>query len=191
MFDTEDANRSFYNRILARFNKPPLTAEQFAFAQMHTVEEAMALLFPDASERRAAHDHRKAVGYRPFIPFMKMEPRLKPLLRRLRPAFKTAVATNRTDTLPHVLEEFDLNGDFDLVVSALDVDRPKPAPDQLIKIMRHFQISPEELIYVGDSQVDAAAARAAGVSFIAYGNPSLTADYHISGLKEIEDILSL
>ena len=52
-------------------------------------------------------------------------------------------------------------------------------------------VSPAEVIYVGDSQVDEQAAKAAGIPFVAYRNPDLTAGHHIRHLAEMADLLSL
>jgi phosphoglycolate phosphatase len=120
---------------------------------------------------------------------MVMEPYLKILLQKLRPKYKIAIATNRTDTIKRVLVEHGLVGDFDLVVSALDVERPKPHPEALTRVLEHFGIKPRQAIYVGDSQLDEIAAKAAGIPLVAYKNASLSAVYHINSLKEIEDIL--
>ncbi len=189
IFDTKKANSAFYNQILAHFGKPGLTPEQFDFCHMHTVDESLAMLFDGENEVEAAHAYRKTMGYGPFIKYMEMEPHLRFLLEWLKPRYKTAIATNRSDTMNQVLDEFNLERDFELVVSALDVDRPKPYPDPLIKVLEHFDIGPNCAVYVGDSELDETAAKAAGIPLIAYGNPSLTADFHITSLKEIKDIL--
>ena len=77
-----------------------------------------------------------------------------------------------------------------MVVSALDVDNPKPAPDMLVKILEHYTIAPQQAIYVGDSQLDEEAACAAGVPLIAYNNPGLSAEYHIDRLIQVKEILN-
>jgi HAD superfamily hydrolase (TIGR01549 family) len=122
---------------------------------------------------------------------MKIEPALIPLLKKIRPAYKTAVATNRSDSMPTLLREHDIAPYFDLIVSASDVARPKPHPDQLLRLLDYFKVSPHEMLYVGDSKVDEAAANSAQVPLAAYDNRSLSAEYHIRSLKEIEDILGL
>ncbi|MBU4463211.1 MAG: HAD hydrolase-like protein, partial [Proteobacteria bacterium] len=66
---------------------------------------------------------------------------------------------------------------------------PKPHPEQLIKILKHFKIKPYNAIYIGDSKLDEMAAKAAEIPLIAYKNRSISADFHIDSLKEIEDIL--
>ncbi len=188
MFDTSDANRAFYNSVLVHFGKPLLTDTQFAYVHAHTVDDSIAYLFNTPEAVSEAHRFRKAKSYLPFITDMLMEPDLVPLLTRLRPHCRTAVATNRTDTMNRVMEQFALTDLFDMVVCAQDVPNPKPAPDPLLKILTTFRLKPEQALFIGDSTVDQDTAAAAGVPFAAYGNPSLTADYHVRRLAEIADI---
>jgi len=93
--------------------------------------------------------------------------------------------------MDRVLSEHGLGRYFDLVVSSDDVDRPKPFPDPLIKIIEHFKIEAYNTLYVGDSELDEIAAKAAGVPFVAYQNRSLSANFHIKSLKEIAQILDI
>ena len=113
------------------------------------------------------------------------------LLEKLRPQIKTAIATNRTDTMDRLLAEFELDGYFDLVVTSSDVKRPKPHPDELLKILDHFDLVSHQVIYVGDSRLDELAAKAAGIPLVAYRNRELAAEYHINNLGEIEELLDL
>ena len=52
-----------------------------------------------------------------------------------------------------------------MVVSCLDVDRAKPDPEGLLKIMAALGRQPGETVYVGDSPSDAQAAEGAGGAF--------------------------
>lgn len=189
MFETSEANRAYYNHILSHFNMPKLTPEQFVYAHQHTADEVLILLFKDEAQLAAARAFRSQMSYGMFIPYMIIEPSLKPLLEWLKPRYKTAVATNRSDTMPRVLKEFGLEGAFDMVVTALDVKRPKPDPEPLLKITEHFGIEPDQAIYIGDSQVDETAAVKAGIPLVAYKNPALSAAFHISDFNEIRAIL--
>ena len=38
LFDTKQANRAYYNRILNHFGKTAMTDEQFTFIHMHTLD---------------------------------------------------------------------------------------------------------------------------------------------------------
>ena len=191
MFDTTNANMAYYNEILKHLGRPPLTPEQFAYCHSHTADQSIAHLFDDEKDFKRAQRYRKNMSYIPFLKHMVLEPYLKPILEALRPRYKTAIATNRSDTMDQVLSVHHLEGYFDLVVSSMDVDRPKPYPDPLIKILEYFEINANCALYVGDSELDQMAAKAAGVTFVAYQNKSLDADFYIGSLKEIASILDI
>jgi HAD superfamily hydrolase (TIGR01509 family) len=189
LFDTEQSNRAYYNALLSHLGYPDLTAEQFNYVHMHTVDDSLAYLFRDQESLAQAYAYRKTLDYSEFIKLMVVEPNLIRLLRKIRPQIKTAIATNRTDTVNGLLDEFGLGEFFDLVVSSSDVNLPKPHPDSLLRILQYFHIQPDEAIYVGDSNVDELAANSAGVQLIAFRNPELSSAYHIDSLKELEVIL--
>ena len=190
LFDTEQSNRAYYNTVLNHMGLPDLTAEQFAYVHMHTVDQSLSYLFKNQQSLVDAYDYRKTLDYSEFIKLMEMEPDLIWLLEKIRPRFRTAIATNRTDTVNGLLAEFGLRDLFDLVVSSSDVNQPKPHPDPLLKILRHFRVQPGEAIYVGDSNVDEIAAHSAGVPLVAFRNPALSSDFHIDRLKELDAILA-
>jgi phosphoglycolate phosphatase len=188
MFDSKAANTAYYNRILTHFNLPKMTPDQLAYVHMHTADKAIAHLFRDDELYRAAQIYRREMGYSSFIKYMTIEPHLKAFLTRLRPQYATAIATNRSDTMPQVLSEHGLVGWFDLVVTALDVPFPKPHPGQLNKILEHFKIQPAQAIFIGDSQLDEAAAGSAEVPFIAFNSRQLSAVIHTTGFRMLENI---
>jgi phosphoglycolate phosphatase len=189
MFDSVKANTAYYNHVLVHFGLPVMTPEQFVYANMHTSEKVLAHLFDDPEMLDAALAYRSRMSYRPFVREMEIEPYLKPLLQALRPRYKTAIATNRTDSIGWVISDHGLEGLFDFVVSALDVRFPKPDPEPLQKILAHFQIAPHEALYIGDSELDEIAAHKAGIPLVAYNNPALKAAHHIQRLKELEVML--
>ncbi len=189
LFDTQAANRAYYNHVLTHFHRQALTDEQFAYVHMHTVDAAIAYLFKEKRCIEAVHRFRESMHYADFLKHMRIEPYLVHLLEKLNRKYKTAIATNRSDTMEPLLAEFKIRECFDLVVTALDVKRAKPHPDPLLKILDHFGIKACQAIYIGDSQVDEQASTAAGIPFIAYDNIDLTAKLHIRDLKELEDIL--
>ena len=191
LFDTAASNRAYYNTLRNQLGMPDMTEEEFTFAHMHTVTETLAHLFKSPETRQKAEAVKAQLSYTPFVAAMKMEPALIPLLKKLRPTYKTAVATNRSDSMPTLLREHDIAPYFDLIVSSNDVPRPKPYPDQLLRLLDYFNVSPHEMLYVGDSKVDETAAQTAQVPLVAYDNRSLSAAYHIRSLKEIEGILEL
>jgi phosphoglycolate phosphatase-like HAD superfamily hydrolase len=190
LFDTVEANRAYYNHILEHFGRPPVDRAQLSYVHTHTLPQALEHLFEDDVQRQAAMDFRRSIDYGAFLKYLTIEPHLIELLDWMHGRFQTAIATNRTDTMQRLLQEFGLSARFDLVVTSLDVKRPKPFPDPLLKILGHFKAQPHQALFVGDSDLDASTARAAAVPFVAYCNPALEAAYHIGQLKELKAVLS-
>jgi phosphoglycolate phosphatase len=189
LFDSQQANIAFYNTILERFHRPPLTPEAVEYVHSHTVGESLAYLFEGSPDLEAVSHLARNFDYSPFIPMMVEEPFLREFLRFLRPGCYVALATNRTITTRPVLAYHGLADNFDLVVSALDVSRPKPHPESFVRILEHFGLSAPDAIYIGDSRVDEQFAANAGVPFVAYRNPELTADYYLDSFAAGPDLI--
>ncbi len=192
MFDTALSNRKFYDEILQVFGKTPLTEEQFVNVHMMTVKAAIEYIFPEFDDHLPVYTKIKEIGYAKFIPYMEMEKGLPELLEGLKTAgFFRGIATKRTNTMDGVLVENALTRSFEMVVTAADVIHPKPAPDQLNKIMAAQGFDPREIVFVGDSSYDQRAAQSAGTWFVAFKAPGLDADFHVGSMAEIGKLLQI
>ena len=189
MFDSRQANENFYNHILSHFGLPPLTDHNTGFVHMHTVVESLRHIFQGTPYVEDALDYRFKVDYTPFIKDMVMEPGLKELLDAVKADYGLAVATNRSNTIGEVLAMYGLSPYFDIVVSSLDVQNPKPHPESIFKVLDFFSITPTECVYVGDSEVDLKVCRASGVPLIAFKNKALKAEIHVQSMAEVKDLL--
>ncbi len=189
MFDSRQANTNFYNHLLSRFGLPPMAPGDVEFVHMHTVVESIKHIFRNGPHTDDAMEYRLHLDYTPFIKDMVMEPGLRELLDFLKPHYGLAVATNRSTTIGKVLELNNLTHYFDIVVSSLDVQNPKPHPESIFKILDFFGIGPDKCRYVGDSEVDYKVCQAAGVPFIAYRNKALEARLHVESLWELQEVL--
>lgn len=185
MFDSRQANINFYNHLLSHFGLPLLREEQVDYIHMATADESIRYVFKGTPYLEQALAYRFQMDYTPFIQDMVPEPGLKELLAKLKPTCRLAVATNRSNTIGKVLESYGLAEYFDIVVSSLDVEKPKPHPEPLFKILDFFSIRPDQALYVGDSQVDYETAKAASVPFAAYKNRDLDAAFHVEQLLDI------
>ena len=58
---------------------------------------------------------------------------------------------------------------FELIVNADDTKEHKPSPEPLLKYLEKAGITPEEAMYIGDSQHDMLCAKKAGVDFVLAG----------------------
>jgi HAD superfamily hydrolase (TIGR01549 family) len=159
----------------------------------HNVNDSVAHIFRDHSaiDLAAVHRHRTRLDYTPYLSYMMMEPDLVAFLQMVKPYYRLAISTNRTTTMAPLLESFDLTKYFELVVTSMDVARPKPAPDALYKIFDHFNCEPAETIFIGDSEVDRQHTENAGVDLIAFKNRQLDARFHVDSFMEILDLAPL
>ncbi len=180
LFDSMESNRIYYNAILQRLGLPPMKPEQEAFVHAHAVKESLAFIVP--SERWHEVDAaRRGVNYfRDIMPHLRPEPGIFPLLDRLkRKGYRLGISTNRTTTMDGLSDRFGLDLYFEPIVTATHY-RPKPHPESLHVILNRWGLSRHEVVFLGDSTVDARTAQAAGVPFWAYRNPSLVAEMHVN-----------
>lgn len=64
-----------------------------------------------------------------------------------------------------ILAKFDMNNMVDIIVGGEDVKTPKPDPEGLLVAIKQLQLEKTDILYVGDSIVDAKTAEAASVDF--------------------------
>jgi phosphoglycolate phosphatase len=191
LIDSRRSNEAFYNQILNHFGLPPLTPEQLDHVHSSTAQEAVDFLFLNTPYLPQAQDYQRHVDNAPFLSLIEPEPHIREVLSQLRPAYRTAIATNRGKSLAPLLQALGLDALFDLTVSCYDVTRPKPHPECLLKILHHFRIRPDEALYIGDSEVDQIVAQEAGVPLAAYKNPRLKARHHLQDHRELLSLLGL
>ncbi len=186
LFDSREANRRYYNHLLEKFSRPLMDDEELEYVHTHNADLSTRHIFrryPGEAERADAY--RRGVDYTPFLKYMKMEPGLKGFLAFARRRYRTAISTNRTTTMPAVLEMSGLGPFFDMVVTALDVANPKPHPEALLRILEHFGLRAGEGIFIGDSEVDRQHSAAVGMEMVAFRNASLPAEYHAGSFEEV------
>ncbi|MCF6179315.1 MAG: HAD family hydrolase [Geopsychrobacter sp.] len=171
LFESHQANLAYYNQIFAAFGCPSISDPDSAAAHIcHTASSPVVLtkLMP-AADVSAALQFAQGIDYRQFIPLMTEAPGLKASLGKLVRKYPLAIATNRGNSMPEILEHFKLAHYFKVVVTSRDVAQPKPAPDMLLLVAQRLAVDPERCLFIGDSTLDAGAAQAGEIPFIAFG----------------------
>ena len=75
-----------------------------------------------------------------------------------------------------ILDRYDLTDQFSVIIGGEDVKNPKPHPEGIFAFLSEVSMSPEEVILVGDSLVDAEVARRSGIDFLAVLTGTTSAD---------------
>jgi phosphoglycolate phosphatase len=93
-------------------------------------------------------------------------PHVRETLQRLREAgVKLAVVTNKEDRYTQtVLDAHQLSPLFDRVISGDTLPVKKPNPAAIADCLQRFAVAPERALFVGDSSIDVATARNAGIA---------------------------
>ncbi len=130
----------------------PLRVQLQSFAQTPEQLEAMF---------RTYIDHNEANNQRLIRPFPGMRQAIESLRRG---GFRMGVVTSKIgEHAWRELRSCGLDGLFDGLVAADDVQRPKPHPEPVLRGLQSIGATAPEALMVGDSIFDLAAARAAGV----------------------------
>ncbi|MDE7121008.1 MAG: HAD-IA family hydrolase, partial [Oscillospiraceae bacterium] len=79
---------------------------------------------------------------------------------------RTAVVSNKADYAVQSLCETYFPGLFDIVAGENPGIPRKPAPDSVLAVLESLQITPEQAIYIGDSEIDIQTAQNAGIPCI-------------------------
>jgi len=191
LFDSIEANTKLYNDLCIAVGRNPLKEEEMGYVHTHTVYESIHFLFGREEElEKNALDLLKEVDLKKYIVYLKMEPNLLQALERLKKKeILRAINTNRTTSMKHIMERFGLWPFFDMVVTALDVQNPKPHPESIEKIIQHFNLKREEAIFVGDSEVDQQTAKSSGIKFVAYKNREIPSDAYLETHLDLFNLL--
>lgn len=100
----------------------------------------------------------------------KLFPNVKNTLHELSRSFSLALITRRHVPKTHVAEELErlrIKGLFKTIVTSLDVARPTPSPDALLKAATELRVPIDSCVIVSDSGVDILAGKRAGAKTVA------------------------
>ena len=168
-----------------------------------TLEDAFKVLYPGmAAEkyillrdtyRRIFKENRKILVPGLFPEVMET---LEELRRR---GYLMSIASSRqSPSLHSFLEDMNIAHLFEYAVGGDNVEHPKPAPDAVLQILRHYNLSAEEAFVVGDMPFDINMATNAGVKScgVTWGNADAAqlkesgANYIIDKMSQLLEILN-
>lgn len=110
---------------------------------------------------------------------------------------KTAVVSNKADDAVQILCKQYFDRLFDAAVGVKPTSQRKPSPDMVDEILKKLNIDRSEAVYIGDSEVDLATAKNAGMDCIcvAWGFrgrkflESMGAEWIVSAPEEIRNFI--
>ncbi len=171
LFQSDESNIAYYNTIFQAVGEPPLTPEEEKACVFLSAAQVFELRSQGNEERlKRMREISAQLDFEQFFKLLRPPVALRPFLLDLRKSYRLGLATNRSATVQSLLRHFQLTDVFDAVASCADNVRPKPAPDMLTLCLERTGLKqPSKAVYVGDSEIDEAAAKAAGVNFLGVG----------------------
>lgn len=190
LFASHQANLAYYNAVLERFSRLPVTDVASPAAHLcHTAASPVVFAeLLDGEDQTEVLAFAATLDYRQFMHHMIPEPGMVETLRQLSSELPLAVATNRGTSMTEILNHFQLTAYFAAVVTSRDVPRPKPHPDMLQEAATQLGLGREELLFVGDSELDQLAAERAGIHFVAYKS-DLPGSRRVEHYQELQELV--
>lgn len=147
------------NEVLAHFNKPKGSDH----AIRYSIGGELDLIFKSALEDETGFDfdlaeemfistyHKNCANRSELFPYV------RDLLSHLKSQNKhiALFTTKQTNDTMKVLEHHNIMDMFDIVVARQEVEKPKPHPEGLHTILKHFShLNPSDAIMIGDTYYD-------------------------------------
>lgn len=162
--DSFDAIAESVNFVRTENQLPELRFEEIKSHVGHGLEHLMEKMLPGCDigqAKKAYHAHHKI--------HMKTHTRLYPNAREFLSKLQLSgismgVCSNKpVGFTTELIEHLGITSFFKVVLGPEDVPNPKPAPDMLIEAAKRLKIKHDEVVYVGDMDVDIKASGAAGM----------------------------
>jgi len=170
LLNTLDDLAASTNAALAAFGMPGRTTDEVRQYVGNGIMNLIRLATPadtDEATRRGVFDtfcdHYAEHALDVTAPY----PGIIELLDELRArGVKLAVVSNKGDFAVQELADHFWKGQLDFAVGEREGIRRKPAPDTVLTALEALDVTPQEAVYIGDSEVDVATAAAAGLDCI-------------------------
>jgi phosphoglycolate phosphatase len=170
LFDSTESNTAYYNAIFARVGEPPMNPEEEKAGVFMSASQVFDLrAWGDQARIARMSEVARNMDATPFFHLLQPFPGLCAFLTELKRRYRIGLATNRSATIPGIIDYLGLTGVFDAVASLRDKVKPKPAPDILELCLTRAGVAPPHAVYVGDSETDLIASEAAQLNFIGVG----------------------
>lgn len=184
LLNTLDDLLSSVNYALGKYNMPLRTLEEIRHFVGNGVQRLLELAVPAGTskerlqeaftafkEHYALHCNDKTDLY----------PGIRELLTALREEeFRMAIVSNKLQEGVDALYMQYFAENVEIAIGAKEGVKKKPAPDNVYEAMKALGVSKEEAIYIGDSEVDIATAKNAGL-------PCITVSWGFRTRKEQEE----
>ena len=180
LIDSFDANLKFYQDLFVKAGFTPPTKEDFLPLFSKTMKDVIRILTKSDTEEEIQKIWE--MGKNRVVPYpihlLHSPKNLQDIIEILHKKYFLGLVTSRIKNGVYDIPQLhNLKQYFDVVVCYEDTENHKPHPEPLLFAAKQMNISPKNLIYIGDQENEIKAAQATGMKIIIYSKTTyLTAD---------------
>lgn len=193
LVDSFEANHKFFTNLMNKFGYIFMRKEEFiSFFHMpmkDLIRHSSKSVNEEEIEKIWKSGKDRIVPYPSEL--LNTPSNLEEVVKLLSENYILGIVTSRGRDSIYSLPQLGILEDyFKTEVGYEDTDNHKPHPDPLFLISKKLGISPQDCVYVGDSETDIIAAHAAGMKGIMYSKKNnQQADANMSSFLELPGIL--
>ena len=170
LLDTLDDLADSVNAALSEFGQPLRTRSEIRSFIGNGVMRLVELSVPNGKEHPRfgeifsffqSHYARNCRNKtRPYAGLNKVLPELQ------NKGFRMAIVSNKVDSALKELAELYFSDTISITIGDFESFRRKPYPDKVFQALRRLNAAPAKTVYIGDTEVDIATAKNAGIDCI-------------------------
>lgn len=166
LFDTKDVNYHAYKDAIASYGYDMDYKYYCEYCNgRHYLDFLPQITTTDKTILTAMHKAKKA-AYKGHLDKAILNQGLVDIIRLMRSEYKTAVVTTASkENCYDILNQFRLEGLFDLILTHDDITKSKPDPEGFLKAMAFFDSDIKDTIIFEDSEVGLEAAKRSGAFY--------------------------
>ncbi len=199
LLDSEKAIFSFFKDMLKTFGFPKPSEERINASYGKTTKEWVLDLTGKIKKEKLnemmkwAHEHY-------FKDYLFKKAKLFSNTRKVLEVLSKdyllfILSNNEKKVLEEILEKYGIKKYFKKALSREDVKKYKPNPEGINKLIKEFKLKKEEIIYVGDTEIDVITGNKARIKTIIIGKREINLKglkfYRIKSISELSRVLRI
>jgi len=190
LLNSNKANIKFFQNLLEKSGYEVPSDKEVSKVFHMTMWDTIKFLTNEKSEDRIKKIWKLGCKIRYPMELLSMPKYSKEAIKALSKDYKLGIVTGRIRRGVNRFFRFSkLRKCFDVVVSFEDYTKPKPNPESLLVALKKLKMGPDEAVYIGDSESDIKAAKAANMKVIAYPKVIEGADFVLRNFKNLSSVI--
>lgn len=176
VYFTPKGKNSFHQGLIEEYDIPKDIVDELMFrspemAQLVRGQIAASEFWNKVRERTGVAASDEELTARWIRDYEVDEKVREAVLQAKKHGYKTCVCTNNNGVrLPLLVDRFNLDGQFDVIVSSHEVGHTKPSAEIFTALLNDLQVQPEELVYSDDNPDRLEGARELGINTFVFEN---------------------